>query len=206
MIIYEHKDYELYRTAQRELTAIKTRRGKSTLSWVNQGDIEVINKLMHTYVSDIKTIICHGCRSGVEVMLLQNLNPATEVFGTDIYGQAYRQDKAHFREMDFDEVPDEWREYFDVVYSNSIDHSRQPINTLLAWKSELKTNGIIFVNFHWGRGVSKEDCFHLDPVNHDNEIMDIGRIISMQVVYKSPARHFAKGANCADVIYRKENG
>jgi len=203
METYEHKNYEWYTAVQKKLTAKKTDHGNSSLSWIDEEGLVVVNKLIHSHVNDIKVVVCHGCRSGVEVDVLQRLNPDARVFGTDLYGEAYKYNRTYFREMDFDDVPPEWVGYFDVIYSNSIDHSRNPINTLMAWKSELKNNGICFVNFHWGRGVSREDCFHLDPARYEEEIKEIAEKIGMKVLYISTPYSFADGASCADVILEK---
>jgi len=205
MELYKHDNYDWYVAVQKKLTAKKVRMakaGKFFKSWVGRKALRNINDMIHTY-TDPKTIVCHGCRLGVEVAVLQKLNPDSVVFGTDIYGDGYAYDKTYFREMDFDTVPDEWKGYFDVIYSNSLDHSRNPINTLLAWKSELRPEGIMFINFHWGRGISREDCFHLDPTNWREEVLEIAREIGMDVLYISDPKLFADGANYTDVILKK---
>lgn len=203
METYKHENYEWYVAVQRKLTARKTHHGQTVMAWIDEEGLVEVNKLIHNYITDVQTMVCHGCRNGVEVDVLQKLNPEAKVFGTDLYGEAYKYDRTYFKEMDFDVVPEEWKGYFDVVYSNSIDHSRQPLNTLLAWKSELKEDGIIFVNFHWGRGVSREDCFHLDRDRYENEIKEIGEAVGMYILYISNPYSFADGASCADVILRK---
>ena len=204
MIRYEHTDYEWYKAVQRKMTARKTNHGRGYYTWVDEKEMTEVNKLLHLCVENIQAIVCHGCRCGLEVDVLQRLNPTVKVFGTDLYGDAYKYDRAYFREMDFDTVPEEWKGYFDVVYSNSIDHSRHPIDTLLAWKSELKSGGVCFVNFHWGRGVSREDCFHLDPSKWKEEIDEIAREIAMKILYVSEPHEFADRASSADVVMRKE--
>ncbi len=159
MIQYQHNDYDWYVKVQRRLTARKTNNGRGYFTWCTENMIRDVNKLLHQYLDNIRSIVCHGCRCGTEVEIFQLLNPGTKVYGTDLYGDAYMFDRTYFKEIDFDMVPTEWIDYFDVVYSNSIDHSRDPINTLLAWKSELRNGGICFVDFNWGSGVSQEDCF-----------------------------------------------
>lgn len=206
MNIYQHRSYNRYVRVQRNLTARKTNDGKNTLYWVSKEDLVKINELLHSYIDDIKTIVCHGCRNGLEVNVLQTLNLNAKVFGTDIYGPAYKYDREYFREMDFDIVPKNWVEYFDVIYSNSIDHSRNPINTLSSWKTELKENGICFIAFHWGRGVSKTDCFHLDPVDPESEIKVISKQIMMKVLHISEPRAFSRRAYSVNVILSKDKG
>lgn len=200
MIQYEHKDYDRYIDVQRKLTAKKTGYGNIYFSWCTEDMIVHVNELIHKYIDSIRSIVCHGCRCGTEVDVLQRLNPDVKVYGTDLYGEAYRFDRTYFMEMDFDIIPEEWIGYFDVVYSNSIDHSRNPINTLLAWKAELREGGICFVDFEWGRGVSREDCFHLDGIDYESEINDIADKVGMDVVYVSDPGIDAYGNSYADVI------
>lgn len=186
MRLATHDSYEEYVQVQREMVAKKTRNGTSTRTWVSREMIGTINDLMHQYVPGIKNIVCHGCRSGVEVDALQALNPDAHVYGTDLYELAYKYDRNYFRQMDFDTVPEEWKGKFDVVYSNAIDHSRHPITTLMAWKSEIKQTGILFVTFHFThRGVNKCDCFSLSTRRWYTEINNIVKEIDMKIIYLS---------------------
>jgi len=203
MIQYEHKDYDWYVEVQRRLTALKTNNGRDYFTWCTEDMIKEVNELVHQYLPIIDSIVCHGCRCGTEVEIFRKLNPQAKVYGTDLYGDAYKFDRTCFREMDFDIVPVEWLDYFDMIYSNSIDHSRDPINTLLAWKTELRNGGICFVDFNWGRGVSREDCFRLDGMDYETEIKDIGKKVGMEVPYISSPYLDTYKNSYADVILRK---
>lgn len=186
MNVFMHQNYEEYVSAQRSLTAKRTHNGRNIVTWVSEEMLGDINKVLHTCVSDIKTIVCHGCRNGFEVNVFQYLNPDAKVFGTDLYGSAYKWDRNYFREMDFDTVPQEWKEYFDVVYSNAIDHSRNPFNTLFSWKSELKENGICFIAFQFTRRkVNEGDCFNLSTRKYRSEIEFLAKETGMRMVYCS---------------------
>ena len=200
MELYRHEDYNLYIGLQQKLTGRKTQRGKICLSFVDQVQIMAINDLIHSFVKEVKTIVCHGCRSGFEVDALHKLNPDAKVFGTDVYWKGYKYDREYFRPMDFDIVPPEWIGYFDVVYSNAIDHSRNPINTLTLWKSELSKDGIICVNYYWGRGIDKENCFNLDKHRYMEEIEEISKTIGMKTLYVSPTFTYARRRYFAEVI------
>ncbi len=203
MIQYEHNDYDWYVEVQRKLTARKTNNGRGYFTWCTENTIRDVNKLVHQYLPTIDSILCHGCRCGTEVEIFQMLNPQAKVYGTDLYGDAYKFNRTYFREMDFDTVPVEWLDCFDMVYSNSIDHSRNPINTLFAWKSELRRGGICFVNFMWGRGVSREDCSHLEGIDYKKEIKDIGKEVGMEILYISSPNIDMYKNDYADVILRK---
>ena len=203
MIQYEHRNYDQYVAVQRRMTERKTQKGRKYFSWCDEDMMKEVNDIIHQYVDKIEKIVCHGCRCGTEVDVLQKLNPQAKVYGTDIYGNAYAFDRTYFREMDFDTVPEEWKEYFDVIYCNCIDHSRDPINTLLGWKSELRDGGISFVTFYWGRGISKEDCFHLDDRCPELDIKDLANRVGMEIQYIS-SPYIDRWRNClADVVCRK---
>ncbi len=181
-----HESYEEYVKHQRNRTSRQTSHGQRVTTWVSEGMLQNINEILHSYIRNTETIVCHGCRNGFEVNVLQDLNPNAKVFGTDLYGPAYKYDRTYFREMDFDIVPKEWKGYFDVVYSNSIDHSRNPVSTLLAWKSELKEKGICFVTFQFSRRpVNKVDCFSLSTRRYKSEIEDIAKRSGMEALYFS---------------------
>lgn len=205
MEIYPHKDYDYYVMSQKSLTRKKTNNGVNSMTWVDEEKVFIINQLIHTYIENIKTMVCHGCRSGVEVDMFQNLNPTSEIYGTDIYKHAYKYDKNFFRDIDFDTIPKGWTDYFDVIYSNSIDHSRDPVNTLLAWRTELNDSGVIFVTFYWGRGVSREDCFHLDPLNWKKEIEELSHSTGLTINHFSDEYVDRYNNHCVDVIFRKGN-
>lgn len=204
MILIKHESYEEYVRVQIERSKRRTNYGRRVLSWIDEEGLSKVNELLHLYADGIKTMVCHGCRNGIEVNILQRLNPDTKVFGTDLYGRAYKYDRAYFRQIDFDKVPQEWLGYFDVVYSNCIDHSRDPINTLLAWKSELKENGICFVTFHWSKGEgNKADCFSLSYRRPLHEVGEISEKVGMKVLYTSEPYAVNNGrGHSANVILR----
>ena len=189
MKTYTHRSYESYFNTQYSHTDGETSHGTGVVIWASEMMLKEVNELMHSHVKDIRSIVCHGCRNGFEVDVLKTLNPGAEVFGTDIYGPAYKYDRNYFREIDFDIVPDDWREYFDVVYSNSIDHCRNPVTTLLSWKSELRDGGICFVTFQFSsRRPNKVDCFYLSPDAYRLDIDEIANKVGMKIVYCSEPR------------------
>lgn len=205
MRVEQHQSYEEYLSIQRSLTSRKTNRGRTVLIWAGEEYLRDVNKVMHLYVSEIKSIVCHGCRSGFEVDILQKLNPDARVFGTDLYGKAYKYDRINFREMDFDIVPKEWEMAFDVVYSNSIDHSRNPVKTLLAWKSELRNGGVIFVTFQFtDRPMTKADCFSLSVAEYESEIRQIADEIGMGIKHFSSVGKYGRGGHYVDIVFLKD--
>lgn len=181
----------------------KTHYGSEVRSWIDEEGIRSVNKTIHQF-TDIKTMVCHGCRSGVEVSLFMKFNPEAEVIGTDVYKGGFRLDKKHFRHIDFDLVPEEWIGYFDAVYSNSIDHSRDPILTLNSWRLELKPTGICYVTFYWGRGVSRSDCFQLNRERPTQELVEIANQVGLKILHTSDGYTDGYHNHCVDVVMGRE--
>jgi hypothetical protein len=88
--------------------------------------------------------LCHGVRSGLENKTLGELLECT-VLGTEI------GDKFGFPEItiqwDMHNVKDEWIGACDVIYSNSFDHTYDPIYCLNQWAKTLKPTGIIVLQY-----------------------------------------------------------
>ena len=186
MNTYTHGSYESYLNTQYSHTDGETDHGTGVVIWASEVMLKEVNALIHSHINDIRSIVCHGCRNGFEVDVLKRLNSGAEVFGTDIYELAYKYDRKFFRRMDFDLVPEEWVGYFDVVYSNSIDHCRDPLLTLNSWKLELREGGICFVTFQFTkRRPNKVDCFYLSPDLYRSEIDEIADRVGMDVVHCS---------------------
>ncbi len=90
--------------------------------------------------------ICHGIRNGYEVFeFRKNLN-TKEIYGTDIHFNEKNNDP-YFIKLDFHEEVVEWKDKFDFVYTNSLDHAHDPLKCLKSWCHSLKDNGIIVINF-----------------------------------------------------------
>ncbi len=103
-------------------------------------------------------VLCHGVRFGVDSFT--NVFNA-QVIGTDIF-QMVRTSIAvkQFKQWDFRRIKPEWRGQFDMVYSNSLDHSNQPSRTLRIWLDQLNPNGHLIVNWTpYHDKVYKGDCF-----------------------------------------------
>lgn len=100
--------------------------------------------------------ICHGVRTGEEVLVLRDLFPDCDVMGTDLI----YDDPGLVTNMDFHKRVDEWVGSFDFLYSNALDHSHSPGGCMKTWMEQLKPNGLAFIQwtrFHMGtRG---GDCF-----------------------------------------------
>lgn len=84
-------------------------------------------------------ILCNGVRNSHEVKCFMSIYPGTTVIGTDIATKSNNIVKC-----DFSKLPS-YLTGFDLIYSNSLDHSRDPIFTIKHWVSRLKPGGQIVV-------------------------------------------------------------
>jgi len=88
--------------------------------------------------------LCHGVRSGRENKILGDMLNCT-VIGTEI------GDKFGYPEItiqwDMHEIKEEWIGSCDVIYSNSFDHTYDPIYCLNQWAKTLKPTGIIVLQY-----------------------------------------------------------
>jgi len=106
--------------------------------------------------------ICHGASLGNEVRLFRDTLPNSEVIGTDLIPLG-----SDVIEWDFRKPKPEWIGRFDFVYSNSLDHVRDPKATVKTWLGQVKPSGVVLVCWSRGHMVPSEfemprpggDCF-----------------------------------------------
>jgi len=136
MKIYEYDDYDHY-------VAEQTKANKRKIHWlyVKKHTIKHISKL-HPFAA---TILCHGTRNGGEMDYFEEFYPAAEILGTEISETATQFKRTV--QWDFAHVKEEWIGKWDIVYSNSFDHSIDPMKTLDTWKNQLSENGKMFIEY-----------------------------------------------------------
>lgn len=111
-------------------------------------------------------ILCHGCGNGAELDEFQSsLGGGVPIVGTDLFPQREDIVKHDFHRLDCGH-PDgpmamsNWKGNFDIVYSNSLDHSDRPRECLATWLDQLKPDGYLFIE--WSAShieVDGGDCF-----------------------------------------------
>jgi hypothetical protein len=191
MKLHEFKSYEEYAETQISLSRRKVNR----ISYRCFTLPEVIRAIRTHYVTNVKKTVefglCHGVRKGEEVDMLATAFGTGYWIGTEITPELCDGEKILHR--DFDQVDQDWIGKFDVIYSNSLDHSRNPWKTLRAWIACLAPHGRLFVEWTaWhnklGRG-NKADCFAADE-HHYAELLDrIGHLVSTVPVTVSGNLH-----------------
>jgi hypothetical protein len=136
MEIYQYKDYDDYVYWQ-----IKTNKRKIDRIYVRESTLIKINKIQ-PFAS---TIICHGTRNGVELEYFKALYPKCHILGTEISDNATGYNMTV--EWDFNKQNPEWLGKYDIVYSNSIDHSIDPRTTLETWSEQLSPIGRMYIEY-----------------------------------------------------------
>jgi len=101
--------------------------------------------------------LCHGVRSGLENKTLGELLGCT-VIGTEI-GNKFGYPEITIQ-WDMHEIKNEWIGSCDIIYSNSFDHTYDPIYCLNQWAKCLKPTGIIVLQF------ADNSHFNTDMINN----------------------------------------
>lgn len=163
MKIWKYKDEKEYRQHQYKANAEKIDR-----IWVQDFDIEYIAISMRSKAIDVKSVLCHGTRNGAEQRYFKKFFPnLKEVIGTEIAPTA--KDFEDTIRHDFQKVHDQLIGRFDIVYSNSLDHSRNPLETLKIWGNQLKNNhrSVMWLDVVFNHHVNSSSAS--DPIEWDSQ-------------------------------------
>jgi hypothetical protein len=137
MEIYKYRDYDHYIKVQKATTAKKS-------DWVYARE-EVIQQISEYKGFSVRHILCHGSRAAGEQKFFKKYYPMAEIIGTEIADTALNYPMTV--EWDFNKQNPEWIGKFDIVYSNAIDHSITPNETIGIWKQQLKPNGTLCLEY-----------------------------------------------------------
>ena len=133
-------DYELYKAAQTNVNLRKVHSAAGT--GPDQWKIKLISKHIKKNIPDLKFGLCHGTRQGSEQ---KDFN---EFLGINVIGTEISHTAADFPntiQWDFHNAKDEWKENVCFIFSNSFDHSYDPIACLQTWMSCVKSGGKIYL-------------------------------------------------------------
>lgn len=167
MELYKKQSYESYMTAQTNANLKKINN-----VWVQREDIEKIHQVVET----AESIICHGTRRGVEQQYFKEFFSNAYIIGTEISHTAKKFPNTI--QHDFHEVKPEWIEKFDILYSNSFDHTYDPNKCLDVWTQQIKPNGYIIIDFSLRKNVNPVDCLYLSPT----EAIDLMKTKNIDVI------------------------
>jgi hypothetical protein len=146
-----------YIKTQKKADEAKSKRTSVTENEMNR----VLEKLLHCqsgifaeYPAMIEGV-CHGCRNGQEIDFLNRENAIT-CGGTDLF----ERNRPEICIQDFRFEVLKWKDRFDFIYSNSLDHSDDPVQTLFVWSEQLKSNGVLLLQWSTSHRYALDaDCF-----------------------------------------------
>lgn len=134
MKIHAYKNYPDYVKAQNEAN-----RAKISNIYVKSTTIEAIVARCPKATS----VLCHGTRNGAEQLMFLERLPSANVLGTEISDTA--GNFPHTVQWDFHDINPAWTKAWDIVYTNSFDHSIAPQRALDTWRDQLTSNGYLFL-------------------------------------------------------------
>ena len=149
MKIYEYLNYDDYVQAQTEANEVKLK-----LVWVQEPTIKLIYNTVGN-LKNIKKILCHGTRNGAEQKLFRKYFPKAEVLGTEISKTATLFPDTI--QWDFQKQKTDWVEYWDLIYSNALDHTTDLVKTLRTWKQQLHRYGVLFIEYSFHNRTTRSD-------------------------------------------------
>jgi len=155
---HKFETYDDYLKAQVKLTRKKLKIFKFHRCFTSHKVIDAIYKYHKTKV---KNGLCHGVRKGKELDLFEEKFTGKWV-GTEIVPEIC--DGERIFNQDFNKLNQDWIGSFDVIYSNSLDHSKDPYKTVKVWLSCLSKTGRLYIEWTlWhnklGKQSNKADCF-----------------------------------------------
>jgi hypothetical protein len=175
MIIYKYKDDDEYRREQ-----YKANEEKEDRVWFREKDLIFMDEMIP--FPDVKSVLCHGTRNGAELELFQSYYPDARVLGTEIAPTAtkYNNTIRH----DFRKPHHKLTGKFDIVFSNSLDHSNDPESTLKVWRDQLNRRGIMFIEVKVDQTPVRNNGARLsDPLEweYEGEFKDLARSMGFKV-------------------------
>lgn len=173
MKVWEYKSYEEYVEKQ-------TYYNKQKINWVYVKDHAIATVCdNHPYVPN--KILCHGTRNGAELSLFAKKVGIVldTLIGTEISDTA--EQFKNTVQWDFAIPKREWIGVFDIVYSNSFDHSYDPKKTLETWRDQLNSDGRLYLDYSERWSVCQES----DPVDATlEEVITLMTETGLEVVDK----------------------
>jgi len=155
MKVYKYKSYDDYVTNQMLAN-------KRKISWKFKGRDRI--KWIKNYKKEATNIICHGTRCGIEQQDFKDLYSEAYVIGTEISDTATQFPMTI--QHDFAVIREEWIGKFDIIYSNSFDHSFNPDVAIETWKGQLNSTGKMFLEWNV---IQNRKSIPADPVSGNLE-------------------------------------
>lgn len=130
--------YNEYKNNQikRCLAKISKKRGEIYYKTVSDNAKDIIKEKKY------KNMICLGSRNNWEKTILKKYLDSLEIFDLDICEKS-NCDYTY----DFQKLPDSFLEKWNIIFTNSLDHSINPIETVNYWYNYLSKNGLLIIGY-----------------------------------------------------------
>jgi SAM-dependent methyltransferase len=178
MKIKQHNSYEHYKNEQ----IIVGKQGfEDNTIFTNENEIKFLCNYILNNNIEIKNGICHGVRRGIENLTFAKYLDAN-IIGTDICELAEQNNIQNVITWDFHDIKIEWINYFDLIYSNSLDHSFNPELALSQWFTTLNKNGICIIEHTSSHNLDEptlSDCFSANFDEYKKMIENYAKIIEI---------------------------
>ena len=193
MKIYQYTNYQEYEKIQTEANIRKIDN-----IWIDKDTVQKI----HSFKTDASNILCHGVRNAKELIYFNEFYPNSNIIGTEISITA--NNFPNVVKWDFHDAKKEWKGLFDIVYSNSWDHSFDPVKSLQTWKDQLTKNGCICIEHGTDKDVNVSKAS--DPLQiFDAEILNMISDLDMSVIHKFETTAFNKTKSATVYMIVKNN-
>ncbi len=178
--VHSYKNYNEYRNTQ-----IFYNQKKINQIWADPKNLKIISFFLCNNIKK-KTIsgLCHGSRNGFEQEFLSKVIKKSSIIGTDISPTAVNyKNTVHW---DFHKRKKNWVNFFDFIYSNSLDQSYNPRKALTIWLEQIKKNGYIILEHAEQSGLTgqgKMDPFGVEANFFPYLLSDwFGHLVSIKII------------------------
>ncbi len=188
MKIYKYRDYDHYKESQE-------RTNREKLTWVYAS-----KKIIQEIAKDKKhadNILCHGTRNGTEQKYFQELFQDAFVIGTEISSTAHMFPMTI--QHDFTIEKEDWIGKFDIIYSNSFDHSIDPEKTIRVWANQLNKTGRLYLEYSEKQSIGND----ADPL--DATAKEVEDLIKDNLEIVGKITHGVKHNGVIFICERKHN-
>jgi hypothetical protein len=156
--LYNHEDLNTYREIQ-----IIANKAKLGLCFARESNLVALCNFLSVRGVKIRRVLCHGTRNGAEQKYFKRRLPSAEIVGTEISDNAEQFPMTI--QWDFHEVKPKWIGAFDLIYSNSWDHTYDPAKLFPAWLSCLASGGALALEWTVEHGQDHTNV--IDPFGAD---------------------------------------
>lgn len=154
----ENMDYEEY--YQSQIIRHRNKMNKMRIS----SHYKLCADLFKDLVKDNSSMVCLGTRNNHErdCFIHEFSDKNIKVYSLDIAPAS----QADFI-MDFSDMPEEWNNKWDIVFSNAIDNAPDAGKAFKSWLKIIKSNGLLILGLGEGGNVTKADCCVFSKDNVD---------------------------------------